>query len=233
MPASPEAGRDLALVHRPARGQRRVFGMLDDQAAERAGVCHGPAHHQTVGDGAVAVGEADRARFLEQGELGHAHAGAAARDRTVGIDLGALQLPGPARDELDHRRIVDRRHRVGQARKAGHAARRRRRGAAGIGLLVLGAGLAQLHAHVDQPRRQARAAAIDDLGIFRRRPVQVRAEVGDQLALDHQPAGRVQVARRIQQADADDCPARAHAAARSSRVSVSRQAMRTATPSST
>ena len=98
---------------------------------------------------------------------------------------------------------------------------------------MFGAGLAQLHPHVDQPRRQTRAAAIDDLGVLRRRGVQVRAEVGDQLALDHHAAGRFQTARRIQQADADDGSALAHAAARSSRVSVSRQAMRTATPSST
>ena len=66
-----------------------------------------------------------------------------------------------------------------------------------------------------------------------RRGVQVRADIGDPPVLDHHAAARVQAARRIEQARADDRLALAHAAARSSRVSVSRQAMRTATPSST
>ena len=181
----------------------------------------------------MAVGEADRAGLLEQRELGHVPAGATPCDRAVGIDLGAFELTRATRDELDHGRVVDRRHGIGQAGETGHPARRRGRRAARVGLLVLGARLAQLDAHVDQPRRQARAARVDHDGVLERRGVQVRTDVGDAPALDHHAAARIQAACRIEQARADDRLAFHHAAARSSLVSVSRQAMRTATPSST
>ena len=95
------------------------------------------------------------------------------------------------------------------------------------------AGLAELHPQVDQPGRKAGAAAVDDFRIRDIRSAQLRAKVGDPPVLDHEAALRIQPARGIEQAHADDRAARAHAAARSSRVSVSRQAMRTATPSST
>ena len=100
----------------------------------------------------MAVGEAHGAGLAKQGHFRQLLAGAALGDRAIGVDLDPLLLARAPRDELDHRRIVDRRLGVGQAGEAGHAARRRRLGAALEGLLVLGAGLAEQDAHVDQPR---------------------------------------------------------------------------------
>ena len=45
-----EPGRHFPVVHQAVSGERRIFGILDDAAAERAQIGHGAAHHQAVGD---------------------------------------------------------------------------------------------------------------------------------------------------------------------------------------
>jgi hypothetical protein len=209
--------------------------VLDDPAVDHAGVSHGPTHHEAVRDRPGAIGEAHGACFLEQRHLGEVAAGAALGDGTIGIDLDALLEARAPRDKLDHRRIIDRRQGVGQAGEAGDAARGRGDRAARKRLLVLCTRLAELHAHVDQPRRQTGARRVDHHGIVRRRLAfePARPEVDDPAVLDQKPAAGIQAARRVQQARAADERAPDHAAARSFRVITSRQAMRTATPSST
>src|SRR3546814_11445381 len=106
-------------------------------------------------------------------------------------------------------------------------------------------GLAELHAHVDQARRQAGAAAVDALHAFRHALLEkVGAEIGDPAVLGEQGAGRVEAAGRVEQAGVHVGGAvlrrreSAHWAACSCWLRarcrlwlrVSRQAMRTATP---
>src|SRR3546814_19644344 len=69
------------------------------------------------------------------------------------------------------------------------------------GLLVLLARLADLHAHVDQARRQAGAAAVDPLHALRLAFLEeVRPAVGDLAVFGEHTARRVEAARRIPQA---------------------------------
>src|SRR5690606_13835771 len=109
-------------------------------------------------------------------------------------------------------------------------------------LLVLLAGIAQLHAHVDQAWRQAAAAAIDDLDAVRHAVgEQARPEIGDLRALRQQRPRHVEPAIRIEQTRIDVGDARAaalwrggHQLSRSAaagrlRARISSTAMRTAT----
>ena len=81
-----EPGRDLALVHHAVAGEVRVGGVVHDQRAEVARVGQRAAHDARVGQRAPAVGEADRAGFLEEAELGHLAAGEALGQRRHRID---------------------------------------------------------------------------------------------------------------------------------------------------
>ena len=230
----PEPGRHGPLVHQAVSGERGVFRILDDAAAERAHISHRPAHHQAVGDGAMAIGEADGTRLAKERHFGELLAGAALGDGAVGVDLDPLLLPCASCDELDHRRVVDRRLGVGQAGKAGDPARRRRLGAALERLLVLGTRLAEQHAHVDQPGCETKPVGIDDLGIDAGAvDRKMLAEACDLAAGDQKIADLIEPGCRIEQPCPLDQDQPAHAAAFRLRVSVSRQAMRTATPSST
>ena len=109
-----------------------------------------------------------------------------------------------------------------------------RLGAALEGFLVLGAGLAERHAHVDQPRRKAEAVGLDDLGIDTGAiDRKMLAEPGNLAAGDQEIALLVEPFGGVEKPSPFDQDQPAHAAAFRSRVSMSRQAMRTATPSST
>ena len=81
-------------------------------------------------------------------------------------------------------------------------------------LHVLRAGLAQLHAHIDEPRREAQPAGIDDLGILGKAGIRKpRADRGDLVALDQEIARRIEPALRIDEPRVADQPARtAHCA---------------------
>ena len=174
--------------------------MLQDERPEAARIAERAAHHPRIGHRPQSVGEAERPRLLEQPHLGQVLAAAAARDRAVGEDLDQLHLARPPRDELDHGDIVDHRIGVRQAHQRGDAARRGGTAAALDGLLVLFARLAQLHAHVDEARRQAAPAAVDRLhALGRTADEQARADIDDPLAFDEQSPRRVQPGAGIQQ----------------------------------
>ena len=132
-------------------------------------------------------------------------------------------------------RLVDRRVGVGQ-RHHGRDAAGGRGGAAALDrLLMLGAGLAQLDAHVDKARREARRRRASMISAPSR--ADVAADAGDPVVLDQQVAGLVEAARRVDQPRvADEERTHVHGSGGllpRSRVSISRQAMRTATPIST
>ena len=77
------------------------------------------------------------------------------------MDLGEPDLARAAGEKFDDRDIVDRRVGVGQRHHRRDPARRRRLPAAFDQFHVLGAGLAQLHAHVDETGCQAQPLGLD------------------------------------------------------------------------
>jgi hypothetical protein len=79
------------------------------------------------------------------------------------MDLGKPHFAGAAGDKLDDGDVVDRRLGVGQRHHRCDTAGRCRPPAALDRFHVLGAGLAQLDAHIDEPRREAQPGAIDDV----------------------------------------------------------------------
>ena len=229
-----EAGCHLPLVHQAASGERGIFWILYDTPTKCAHIGHGAAHHQAVCNRTMTIGKTDGARLAKKRHFRKLLTGATLGNSAVRVNLDPLLLPGAPRNELDHRRIVDRRLGVGQAGKAGDAAGRSRLGAALEGFLVLGAGLAEQYAHVDQPRREAETFGFDDLrvdaGAVDR---EMFAEASDPAAGDQEITDLIQAFCRVEQARPLDQDQPAHAAAFRFRVSMSRQAMRTATPSST
>ena len=82
-----KAGRGFALVHDAVAGEARLLGVLNDRPPEKRGVGERAAQDQGVGEGAVAVGEADRAIFGEQAVFGQFLAGQTLGGGGVGVDI--------------------------------------------------------------------------------------------------------------------------------------------------
>src|SRR5260221_13571091 len=149
------------------------------------------------------------------------------------MDVDEADVARPTGDEIDQRNVVDRRLGIGESRHRGDAAGRRGMARRDHVLHVLGAGLAQLHAHVDDSRGQTMPTAIDH-GRPAWRPA-AAIERRDQAVDDEDAAGLIAPARRVEQPRVAE-EGRAHGIAGPlprSRVNSSRQAMRTATPIST
>ncbi len=99
---------------------------------------------------------------------------------------------------------------------------------------MFGARLAKQNAHIDEARRKALTAGIHNFDVMPKLDIaNMRSEIGDPPAFDHHIARPVQAARRIEKTRVFDEEPICHAAALNPSVSTSRQAMRTATPSST
>jgi len=234
-PGEPQPAGEMALVHHPALGELGLLGVLDDERIEQGRVGQGPAQHARVGDRPLAIGEGHRTGRLQQAQLGQLQAVQALGHGRHRVDLDELHLPRPARHELDHRRIVDRRVGIGHQREAGDPAGGGRHRAAVDPLLVLGPGLAQLGAHVDQPRRQAEPAGVDHLGTVRHRHAgDPRPHLGDAPADGQEAARPVLPARRVEQPRTRDQERAAQACgSRRCWVRTSSTAIRTARPIST
>ena len=199
-----EAGRDLALGHAAAAGEREVLGMLAHDQAEGAGVAQRAPHHLAVRHRPAVVGEGHGPGLGEHPHLGELPPLQAAGDGAIGVDLDALGLTRAPLHELDQRHVVDHRPGVGHAGDACHPAGRRREAAGGDGLLVLVARLAEMHMHVDQAGAEAVAAAIDH-GSSLRHAVgeERRPEIGDRALRHQERTGAVEAALRVQQAGVD------------------------------
>ncbi len=242
-----ETGGQLAIVHRPAIGEARLFRMLDHQRIEAARIGQGAAHHLHVAHRMESVGEAERAAIGQQRHLHQILALQPLGQGAVAIDLHAPGLARASRNELDAGHVVDDRLGIGQAHHRGDAAGRRRQAAGLDRLLVLLARLAQLHAHIDETGRQHMAVAILDLGIVRRVGARhLRTGRDDDAILHQDSAGLVAVAGGVDQPRIDEGERpvlflrrpggqgrRRHEFPVRLRVSASRHAMRTATPIST
>ena len=157
------------------------------------------------------------------------------------MDLGELDLARPAGQELDDRNVVNRRVGIGERDHRRHPAGRGGLPAALDRFHVLGAGLAQLHTHIDEAGSQAQPLGHHRLEI----PLaggESSTDRPDSFALEEQVADRVEPALGIEQpgaANQHTGSARCGGVHGSggplprSRVRISRQAMRTATPIST
>ena len=193
-----EPRRDLTLGDFAGAAEARLLGMLDHQLVEAAGIGQHAPHHQRVGHRLDPIGEAERAIRREEAHLGQFAALQPLRRRRVGVDLSEPRLARPPREKLHDRDIVDRRLGVGQCHHRRDAARRGGMAGALDRLHVLGAGLAQLHAHIDEPRRQAQPAGIDDLDVVgKTRFGEAGADRRDLVAVDQQIARRIEPAFRI------------------------------------
>ena len=98
------------------------------EGVEVARIDEGAPHHLRVDHALRAVAERDRAGRLEQADLGHLFAVAALGQRRHRMDMDDRGVARAAHDEIDDRRVVDRRIGVGLADDGGDAAGRRRAG---------------------------------------------------------------------------------------------------------
>ena len=160
-------GRAQALGHHPLAAQRPVLADRRDERVKVAGVSHGAAHGQRIGDRMGPVAEGDRAGFREQANFGDLLAFEPLGQGRRGVDADLGGVARPAQDEVDHRGVVDRRIGVGTGDQRGHAPRGGGGAGAGDGLAMLGPGLANESAHVDEARRNDVAPAVDDRRLSR------------------------------------------------------------------
>ncbi len=182
---------DFALGDLASASQARFLGMLEDKLIEAAGIGQHPAHDQRVGDRLDPVGEADLAIGRQEADLSQFAAGQTLGRGGVGVDLGELHFAGAAGEKLDDRDVIDRRLGVGQRHHRGDPTGSGGLTAALDRLHVLGAGLAQLDAHVDEAGREAEPREIDDLDVVADGLAKLSAERRDPVVLDQEIAGRV------------------------------------------
>ncbi len=184
----------------PPSERRGSSGCWMIRRVEGADVAERPAHDLGVGHRLQPVGEGERPALGQQAHLHEIAAFQPLGHRGIAIDLGQARLPGAPRDEFDRGDIVDDRVGVGEAHHAGDSARGRGTGTAGDGLHMLLAGLAQLHAHVHEPRRQAMARALHHLGLVRQAfAIDPGADLDDAPVDGEEAARLVAAGRRIDQ----------------------------------
>ena len=213
--------------------------MVDHERVEVARIGQGPAHHLGIGHASRPIGEGDGAGGAQQADLGHLLPAQTLGERRHRMDVHDGGVAGATQHEVDDRRVVDDRrgfrltHDRGHAAGGGGAARRSQR------LAVLGPGLADEGAHVDETRRNDPAAAVDGLGSLRHpRGADAAPRVPDHAVGDQHVSRFVEIARRIDDArvgEQDRARIGEHSAHTFGRLreSASSTAIRTATPIST
>ena len=164
-----EPARALALGHHALADELAILAIMHDERVEIARVGQRAAHHLRAGDRAPAIGKGDRAGLAEQADFRDLAALQALGQRGAGKDANLGGVAGAAQNEVDDRRLVDRRTGVGPRENGRHAARRRGRAGGGDRLAMFGAGFADECAHVDEAGRDDVARAIDDPRLRRRR----------------------------------------------------------------
>ena len=156
----------LALVHDAVADEVRVLDVVDDERAEIARIGERAAHHLRVGDGARAVREGDRAGLAQEPDLGHLAAREPLGQGRRRAHVDDRRVAGAAQHEVDDGRdrratgLVSGMDTIVVTPPAAAAAL-----ALLQGLAVLGAGLADEGAHVDEAGREDLARAVDHLGV--------------------------------------------------------------------
>ena len=226
---------ELAPGRRRAFRQARLLRVADDQRAQAAGIGHAARQEPGVRDHPHPVGEGHGAGILQKAHLDHLAPFAGAGQRRHVADVHR-RVGRPAGGEFQRFRRIDRRHGVGPRDQRGHAPRGRRQPGAAEAFLVPLARLANLDAPVDQPGREAFAAAVDQLGALRglgAHRLDHAVADGQRTFLDRLRLGVDQPGIVEVQDHAIISAALAPRSARRLRASRSIAAMRTATPIST
>ena len=228
--AQAQLERHRSQVHAGALRQPRIFGVLDDAQAHARRGGQRLAHHAVFQNRMAVVGDGHGARGLERGIVVERLALRSARGRGDGKDANrraALRRLHPAGNL---RRIVHR-DGVGHGGHGGKAARRCRRRAGGDGLLVALARLAQVHVHVDQPRRHGQPGGVQHFGAVGLLQLAGAGDLGHAAVLEQNVLERVHARRRIDQMSAANHQSRhARPPCRAAVSARSTTAMRMATP---
>ena len=179
---------------------------MGDQGVEGLRVGQDPLHHLGIDDRPVGVGYIEATGLAHQADLGHAFALGALGGGAGRIDVDQFDVARAAQDEVHDRGLVDHRIGVGLQDDGGDAAGRGGQGRRLQGFLGLGAGLAGLHADVDQAGGQHRAARVDHVEVGRERAeIAALGDVGDLAVTDQQRAGAVPAAGGIDEAGVHKC----------------------------
>ena len=120
----PQTGGDFSIVHDTVTGKTVVLRALNDEKAEAAGVAERPAHDQAVIDGGYTVAEGHGAGFGHQAHLGDFLAFKSLGQRCHGVNVDKSRLAGAAADEFHQGDTVDDGVGVGQNNDGGDPARR-------------------------------------------------------------------------------------------------------------
>jgi hypothetical protein len=169
--AQPQHGRDVAIVRLGADGERRVLRVLHDRQPERTRVRERVAHHRCGGDRRAVVAEPDDPGVRQLAQCRERLAGSTRRDRAPGER--AHRRPGLRRGGChlrQHGRIVEGRRRVRHRADRREPAVSGRRQAAGHGLRVLVARLAEVRMEVDEARGNDHAVLVHAVGLARVEP---------------------------------------------------------------
>ena len=198
-------GRAQAFRHHPLAAQRPVLADRRDKRVKVAGVSHGAAHGQRIGDRMGPIAEGDRAGFRKQADLGDLLAFEPLGQGRSGMDADLGGVARPAQDEVDHCGVVDRRIGVGTRDQRGHAPCGGGGAGAGDRLAMLGPGLANERAHVDEARRNDVAPAVDDPRLGRQLVARdLGPDAGDDSIDDDEPAARLGLLNGIDETRVDE-----------------------------
>ena len=153
---------DEAGVHRRAGAARAVLLVGDDRRADVGGGRKRAPHGRLTRDRHAVVGERDGAGLAQRREVGQLLAGETFRHRGDRQHVCETDLGGAGTDPARHLDVVV--HRVGirHRRDRREAAGDRRRDAGRDRLLVLAAGLPEVHVHVDEAGRHPQTRGIED-----------------------------------------------------------------------
>ena len=135
-----------------------------DDLVKLAHVLHAGAHHAGALDAVPVVGEGDRALHDHVTDLGERLALLADREGADRADVAEAGVAGAVDLVADLGAGVGHRVGVGHRGHVGEAAVGRRAGSGLDGLLVLEAGVAEVHVHVHEAGHEVLAGGVDDAG---------------------------------------------------------------------
>jgi len=190
-----EAGARTAFVDDAARGERLDLAVGDGDAVELGDVLHAGAHHAGALHAVAVVGEGAGPLHDHVADLRERLALLAAREGADRADVHEAGTPAVVDLVADLGAGVGHGVGVGHRGDVGEAAVGRRTAARLDGLLVLEAGVAEVHVHVDETRDEVLAGRVDDLGVRRR--LEADADLDDVLVVDEHVTDVVKTHLRV------------------------------------
>ena len=190
-----EARGGAALVDDAVRGERLDLAVRGDDLVELAHVLHAGAHHAGALDAVAVVGEGDRALHDHVADLRERLALLAHRERADGAHVAEAGVARAVDLVADLGAVVGHRVGVGHRGHVGESAVGGRAGAGLDGLLVLEAGVAEVHVHVHEAGHEVLAGGVDDLRALRR--LEALPHLGDLVAVNEHVADVVEAQLRV------------------------------------